>query len=233
MPPKPKKNSSPQIHLLLLPKKNKQEKKPNKNNKTGNSTPNSPKTTSPSPSRSGNNSPSNPLHFPDSVKNPAAKTPPQQHQQWPKTPPDGRNKLTKTTPIGREKFQQTVVDKDRDTKSVTDAPTPTSVFKREVEKNELPNPQVDKENNSCFLHHESKDCHPKQLRTGFEQNVTTRSDEERVNNELQDTISKEDNSEEAISDEPCDTDDDQFETYDIKVITYQVLFTENIKHKIY
>ena len=141
--------------------------------------------------------------------------------------------MTKTTPIGREKFQQTVVDKDQDTKSVTDAPTTTSVFERQVGKNELPNPQVDEENNSCFLRHESKDCRPKQLRTGFEQNVTSLSDEECVNNELQDTISKEDKCEEAISDEPCDTDDDQFETYDIKLITYQVLFTENIKHKIY
>ena len=151
----------------------------------------------------------------------------------PKTPPDRRNKLTKTTPIGREKFKRTLVDKDPDTKSVTHAPNPTSVFQREVAKNELPNPQVDEDNNSCFLGHEWKDCRPKELPTGFEQNLTTGSDEERVKNELQDTISKEDNSEEAISDERCDTDDDQFETYDIKVITYQVLFTQNIKHKIY
>ena len=80
--------------------------------------------------------------------------PNQGHRQWPKTPPDGRNKLTKTTPIRRENFQQTLVDKDPDTKSVTDAPTPPSVFQREVAKNELPNPQVDEENNSSFLGHE-------------------------------------------------------------------------------
>ena len=232
MPPKPKKNSSPPNSPSSSPKKNKKENKPNKN-KTGNSTPNSPKSTSPSPCTSGNNCPCNPLHFPHSVKNPAAKTPPHRHQQWPKTPPDGHNKLTKTTPIGHEKVQPTLVDKDRDTKSVTDCPNPTRPLEKEVQKNQWPNPEVDEENNSSFLRDQSKDCRPNKVSPGFEENLITGCDEESVNNELQDTICKEENSEEDISDEPCDTDDDKSDTYDVKVITYQVLLTENITHKIY
>ena len=38
-------------------------------------------------------------------------------------------------------------------------------------------------------------------------------------------------SEEAISDDPCDADDVS-ETYDINVITFPVLFCQNIKHKL-
>ena len=159
--------------------------------------------------------------------------PPQGHQQWPKTPPDGRHNLTKTPLVGRENCQQTPVDKDAYTKSVTDAPTPRSVFQKEVAKNELRNPQVDQEKSSCFAGHESKDSCPKQLRTRFEQHLTTVSDEEGVNNQLRDRISEEQNSEEDISDQPCDYDNNKFDTYEINVIRFGILLVQNIKDKIY
>ena len=100
-------------------------------------------------------------------------------------------------------------------------------------KNELRNPQVDQDNNSAFPGNESKDCHPKQLRTGFEQHLTTGSNEEGVNNKVGDTISEEENSEEDISDEPCNSDDNECDTYEINVITFRILFAQNIKNKIY
>ena len=226
MPRKPKSNSSPPNSPTSSAKKPKQEKKDNRNNKTGNSTPNCSKRTSPnpSPSTSGTNFPCNSPHFPDSVKNPAAKTPPQGHRQSPKRPPDGQNKLNKKTPSRGQKLEPTFVDKDKDTKN--DSHTPT-----EVANNELPNRQLDEHNNACMPSNEGKDCRPKEVPTAFEQNRTNCSNEECVKTALEHTICKEDMSEEAISDDPCDADDVS-ETYDINVITFPVLFFQNIKHKL-
>ena len=102
-----------------------------------------------------------------------------------------------------------------------------------MDNNELANPQLDEEKNSCLVPDKLKGCRPKQFPTGFEDNVITGSDEESVDTELQDIISEENKSEEDSSDEQCDTDDDQCNTYDVKVINFKLLLTENIKHKIY
>ena len=70
-----------------------------------------------------------------------------------------------------------------------------------MDNNELANPQLDEEKNCCLLPDKWKGCHPKQLPTGFEENVITPSDEESLDTELQDRISEEDKSEEDTSDE--------------------------------
>ena len=151
----------------------------------------------------------------------------------PETLPHRLNKLTKTTPIRRENVQGRVVDKDVDGKSVPHGPTRTNVLEKKVDNNELANPQLDEEKNSCLVPDKLKGCRPKQFPTGIEDNVITGSDEESVDTELQDAISEENKSEEDSSDEQCDTDDDQCNTYDVKVINFKLLLTENIKHKIY
>ena len=163
MPPKPKKNSSPPYSPSYSRKKMKQEKKPNEKNKSPNSTPILDNGKSPSPLNSRNNSPCNPLHFPDSVKNPGAKTPPKRHKQLPKTLPHGLNKLTKTTPNRHENVQGHVVDKDVDGKSVPHGPTRTNVLEKKVDNNELANPQLDEEKNSCLVPDKLKGCHPNNL----------------------------------------------------------------------
>ena len=124
----------------------------------------------------------------------------------------------KITPSGGQKLEPTFVDKDKDTKNDNHTPT-------EVANNELPNRQLDEDNNACMPSNEGKDCRHKEVPTAC------CSNEECVKTALEHTICKEDTSEEVISDDPCDADDVS-ESYDINVITFTVLFCQNIKHKL-